>query len=454
MAGNIIDNVIYSSRIKIVFRSLKYRNYRLFFGGQSLSLIGTWMQRIAMPWLVYHMTGSAFLLGVVSFAGQIPTFLLAPVAGVITDRFSRYKVLLITQIISLIQALALAILALTGVIQLWQIVVLSIALGCINAFDVPSRHSFVIEMVEKKEDLGNAIALNSLMFNGARLIGPSVAGIMLATTGEGICFLINAISYIFVIISLLLMRLANQETIRKESNMISEMKEGLNYTFGFAPIKYLLLLLALVSLFGSSYQVLMPVFAKDILQGGSDTFGYLMGAAGFGALIGALFLASRETVLKLGRLVPAATAIFGIGLVALAFVKVFSISLVLMLFIGLGLMLQTASSNTILQTITDDDKRGRVLSFYTIAVMGTAPFGSLLAGFLAKVAGTPAALIVGGVSCFIGALLFLKRLPGLKKLVRPIYVKMGIIPEMAAGIQTASEPSAKEPDLPYTESPT
>lgn len=265
-----------SLKINTMFRSLQYRNYRLFFSGQSVSLVGTWMQRIAMPWLVYHITGSAFLLGLVGFAGQIPIFLLAPVAGVVTDRFSKYKVLLITQIVSLLQALALAVLALTGVIQIWHIVILSIALGCINAFDTPSRHSFVIEMVEKKEDLGNAIALNSLMFNGARLIGPSIAGIMLASTGEGICFLLNAISYVFVIISLLLMKVPGHEVVKKENRMMRELKEGLDYTFGFAPIKHLLLLLALVNIMGASYQVLMPVFAKEILHGNSDTFGFLM----------------------------------------------------------------------------------------------------------------------------------------------------------------------------------
>lgn len=412
-----------------------------------MSLIGTWMQRIALPWLVYHMTGSAFLLGVVGFAGQIPTFLLAPIAGVYTDKFNRYKVLLVTQIISLVQALILAILALTGTIVLWHIVALSIALGCINAFDVPARHSFVIEMVEKKEDLGNAIALNSMMFNGARLIGPSVAGILLASTGEGICFLINAISYVFVISSLLMMKVEKKEARRKESNIIMDFREGFNYTFGFAPIKYLILLLALVSLLGSSYQVLIPVFAKEVLHGGSDTFGFLMGASGFGALIGALYLASRESVLRLGRLVPASTALFGAGLIALSFVGSFNLSLILMVVIGLGLMLQTAASNTILQTITDDDKRGRVLGFYTIAVMGTAPFGSLLAGFMAKAVGTPAAILIGGAACFTGALLFLKKLPELRKSLRPVYVKMGIIPEMAAGIQTASEPAAETPDL-------
>lgn len=434
-----------SDRINTIFRSLKYRNYRLFFGGQSISLIGTWMQRIAMPWLVYHMTGSAFLLGVVSFAGQIPTFLLAPFAGVITDRFNRYKVLLITQIFSLVQAFILAVLALTGSIQLWHIVALSIALGCINAFDVPSRHSFVIEMVEKKEDIGNAIALNSMMFNGARLIGPSIAGLILATAGEGICFLINAVSYIFVIASLLMMHVKPRELPKKENHMLRELRDGLNYTFGFAPIKHLILLLAVVSLMGSFYQVLMPVFAKEVLHGGSQTFGFLMGAAGLGALLGAIFLASRESVLKLGRIIPAAAGLFGAGLIIMSFLKVFPLTLVLMVFIGLGLMLHTASSNTILQTITEDDKRGRVMSFYTMAIMGTAPFGALIAGFLAKTVGTPETILFGGVSCVLAALVFLRKLPELKNTVRPVYVKMGIIPEVATGIQAASEPATEIP---------
>lgn len=400
------------------------------------------MQRIAMPWLVYHMTGSALLLGVVGFAGQIPTFFLSPVAGVLTDRWSRYRVLLITQVISMIQASVLAFLCLTGSIQIWHIVVLSIVLGCINAFDVPARHSFVIDMVEKKEDLGNAIALNSLMFNGARLIGPSIAGVMLASTGEGICFLLNAFSYIFVIISLLMMRLKIKKVRKKEPEILKELKEGLNYTFGFPPIKHLILLLGLVSMMGMSYSVLMPVFAKEILHGGSHTYGFLMGAAGFGALLGALFLASRESVLKLGRIVPLAAILFGAGLIFLSFSRIFSLSLILMIFIGLGMMLQAAASNTIIQTITEDDKRGRVMSFYSMAIMGTAPFGSLMAGWLAKVIGTPGTILTGGIATIIGALFFLRKLPELKILVRPVYEKMRIIPEVAVGIQTATEPSA------------
>ncbi|HBC77047.1 MAG TPA: MFS transporter [Bacteroidales bacterium] len=420
----------FSSKLKTIFRSLQYRNYRLFFAGQSISLIGTWMQRIAMPWLVYHLTGSAFLLGLVSFAGQIPTFLLSPLAGVVTDKFSKYRVLLITQIISLIQALFLAMLTLSGEIEIWHIVVLSIILGCVNAFDVPSRHSFVIEMVEKKEHLGNAIALNSMMFNGARLIGPSIAGMMLATTSEGVCFLINAISYVFVVISLLLMHIKKNKVDYNPGNMFAEMKEGFRYAFGFAPIKHLLILLAVVSLMGSSYQVLMPVFAKEILRGGSTTFGFLMGAAGLGALAGAVYLASRETVLKLGRIIPTAAALFGIGLIALSVTNYFPVSLLFMIIIGLGLMLHTASSNTILQTITDDDKRGRVMSFYSLAIMGTAPFGSLLAGSLAKITGTPFTIFIGGLTCIIGAFFFYRKLPELKKIVNPVYSGMDLKDKM------------------------
>ena len=389
------------------------------------------------------MTGSALLLGVVGFAGQIPTFLLAPVAGVLTDRLSRYRVLVATQIISLVQAAVLAWLCLAGVIQIWEIVVLSVILGCVNAFDVPARHSFVIDMVEKKEDLGNGIALNSLMFNGARLIGPSIAGVMLAATGEGICFLLNAISYIFVILSLLLMKLHIKETKKNDTYILKELTDGFRYTFGFSPIKHLLILLSISSLMGMSYSVLMPVFAKEILHGGSHTYGFLMGAAGFGALLGAFFLASRESVLKLGRIVPASAVLFGAGLIGLSFSRIFPFSLLLMIFIGLGMMMQAAASNTILQTITDDDKRGRVMSFYTMAIMGTAPFGSLMAGGFAKVIGTPGTIFAGGLACIIGAMFFLRKLPELRKAVRPIYVKMGIIPEVAEGIQIASEQSAE-----------
>ncbi len=419
-------------RLNTIFRSLKYRNYRLFFTGQSISLIGTWMQRIALPWVVYDMTGSAFLLGLVGFAGQIPTFLLSPFAGVLTDRWSKYRVLLVTQIISMIQAGVLAGMSLAGGLNVGSIVALSIIFGCINAFDVPSRHSFIIEMVDNKEDMGNAIALNSMMFNGARLIGPSISGIMLAATGAGICFLINALSYVFVIVSLLRMNVAVKGVKPKKTHILTELKEGFDYTFGFPPIRHIILLLGIVSLMGASYQVLMPVFAKEILGGGSHTFGFLMGAAGFGALLGAFYLASRKKVLMIGRLIPAAAAMLSVGLIIMSFTSSFIISVFLMVFIGLGMMTQTAASNTILQTITDDDKRGRVMSFYSMAIMGTAPFGSLLAGGLAKTIGTPFTILIGGITCLIGAIVFYRKLPALQKVAHPIYVKMGIISDTVA----------------------
>jgi MFS family permease len=432
--------------IKIIFRSLRYSNYRLFFGGQSISLIGTWMQRIATPWLVYQLTGSAFLLGVVGFAGQIPIFLLGPVAGVLTDRWNRYQILIITQIMAMIQALALAFLFFMGTIEVWHIIFLSVLLGCINALDIPARQSFVVEMVEKKEDLGNAIALNSLMVNGARLLGPSIAGILIASAGEGTCFLINGLSYLIVIGTLLKMKVYPRKINNKNKNVLKELKEGFSYTFGFTPIRSVILLLGLVSLMGMPYAVLMPVFVKEILHGGAYIFGFLMAASGLGALTGAIYLASKKSVLGFGRIIPVSAGIFGFGLVAFSLSRLFPLSLLLMVIIGLGMMLQLASSNTILQTIVDDDKRGRVMSFYAMAFVGTAPFGSLIAGELANVLGAPNTLIIGGVLCIFGALIFANRLPALKKMVRPIYVRLGIIPEVASGIQTATELTVPPPE--------
>ena len=425
------------------FRSLSYRNYRLFFGGQSISLIGTWIQRIALPWLVYRLTGSAFLLGVVGFAGQIPTFILAPFAGVLADRWNRYRLLIATQVLFMIQALILSVLFFFGSIQVWQIVILSVIAGCINAFDVPSRQSFVIEMVGKKEDLGNAIALNSSMVNAARLLGPSIAGVLIASAGEGVCFLINGLSYIFVIISLLFMK-GNFNTRKKpQSDIMKELKEGFAYTFGFVPIKAIILLLALASLVGMPYTVLMPVFAKEVLHGGSHTFGFLMASSGVGALIGALYLASKKNILGLCKLISLSAAIFGLGLVGFSFSRIFPLSLLLLVIVGMSMMLQMASSNTILQTIADDDKRGRVMSFYTMAFMGIAPFGSILAGSLASLIGVTYTLLGGGIICIAGALVFARKLPVLNELVHPIYVKLGIIPEVARGIQSATEMTVK-----------
>ncbi len=410
-----------------MFRSLESYNFRLFFMGQSVSLIGTWIQRIAMPWLVYDLTHSVFLLGLIGFTGQLPVFLLGPFAGVLTDRWNKQRLLLFTQTLAMAQALAIAVLIFLGIIHVWMLVILSIMLGCITAFDGPARQSFLLEMISKKDDLGNAIALNSTMVNSARLIGPSIAGILIASTGEGMCFLINGISYLVVIASLLRMRLPSRTEKPKQRQFLSSFKEGFAYTFGFAPIKAVILLLALMSLMGMPYTVLMPVFAKEIFHGGSHTFGFLMGASGLGALSGALYLASRKNVVGLERLIPMASALFGSGLIAFSFSRYLPLSLFLLVFTGLGMMMQMASSNSIIQTIVDDDKRGRVMSFYTMALMGTTPFGSLLAGSLAKWIGAPNTLIIGGASCVVGAIVFTRNLPKLKSQIRPIYIQQGIM---------------------------
>lgn len=395
--------------LKTTFRSLQYYNFRLFFVGQGISLIGTWIQRIAMPWLVYDITKSVFLLGLVGFVGQVPTFLIAPFAGVLSDRWNKYNIIVTTQILAMVQACMLAFLVLTEHIDVWQIISLSAFLGCINAFDIPARQSFVIRMVEKKEDLGNAIAINSSMVNGARLLGPTIAGILIASTGEGICFLLNALSYVFVIISLLFMKLKSNVNATEKKPILRELKDGFSYAFGSLPIRYTLLLFALVSLMGMPYTVLMPVYVKEILHGGSHTFGFLMGASGLGALMAALYLASRKHMSGIERIIPVAAFIFGISLILFSFSRYFYLSAFLLIFVGMGMMLQLASSNTMLQSIVMDNMRGRVMSFYTMAFMGTVPFGSLMAGSLAKIIGVPFTIFVGGLACIIGAIVFVQK---------------------------------------------
>ncbi|HOX24427.1 MAG TPA: MFS transporter [Candidatus Krumholzibacteria bacterium] len=406
-------------RSLLVLRALHHRNFRLFFAGQSLSLIGTWMQRLALGWLVYRLTDSPFLLGVVGFAGQIPSFLLAPVAGVLADRVRRHRLLLVTQTLSMAQALVLAGLVLTGTIQIWHVIALAIWLGAINGFDMPVRQSFLIEMVDDRRDLGNAIALNSTMVNGARLIGPTVAGLLIAAVGEGVCFLINGVSYLAVIGSLLAMRV-RPAAAEPAGPMLRGFAAGLRYVAGFEPILALLLLLALLSLAGLPYTVLMPVFARDILQGGPDALGFLMGAAGVGALAGAWYLASRRTAAGLGNVIVAASAVFGGGLVGFAWSRSLALSLVMIALVGFGQIVLFAASNTLLQTLVDDDKRGRVMSFYTMAFMGFGPLGNLAAGALAQRWGAPWTLTAGAALFLLGAARFLNRLPALRALARPV----------------------------------
>jgi len=429
-----------------IFRSLRYRNYRLFFGGQSISLIGTWMQHIAMSWLVYRLTNSAFLLGAVAFCAQIPAFVLSPFTGVLTDRWNRRGILIVTQTISMVQAFLLAVLTLAGVVHVWQIILLGMLLGCVNSLDIPARHSFIMDMVEKREVLGNAIALNSFMFNFARLVGPSLAGIIIAYKGEGICFLLNGVSFLGVIGCLLAMEITVRRHRARDSRLLHDLREGLAYTFGFAPIRSILLLLSVSSLMGMSYVVLMPVFAKDVLHGGPQTLGFLMAAAGVGALLATVYLALRKDVLRLGKMLPVSTALFAAGLIAFSLSRMLWLSLSLLFVAGFGVMVQMALSNTILQVIVEDDKRGRVMSFYTMAFMGMAPLGSLLSGFLASRIGAPHTLMIGGLICALASLVFALRIGVLQQMLHPVYRRMGIIPEVATGIQAAVELTAPPED--------
>ncbi len=428
-----------SGGLSLIFRALSHRNYRLFFGGQGISLIGTWMQQIAVNWLTFRLTHSAFLLGVVGFTSRIPTFLLASFAGVLADRWDRHRILVVTQILSMIQALILALLVLTSTIAIWHILFLSFCLGLINALDTPTRQSFVVEMVENQRDLGNAIALNSSMVNGARLVGPSIAGILIATVGEGICFLLNGLSFLAVIVSLLAMKLTPKKTERLRAPMWHGLREGFVYAFGFPPIRSVLLLLSLVSLMGMPYMVLMPVFAREILHGGPQTLGFLMAASGCGALAGAIFLASRKNVLGLGRIIVIASSLFGVGLIIFSLSRVLWLSLLLMPLTGFGMMVQMTSSNTILQTIVEEDKRGRLMSFYTMAFMGMVPFGNLLGGSLASTIGAPETIMIGGLSCIVGSILFAAKLPSLRGMVRPIYIRKGILLEEQPEIRGIKE---------------
>ena len=396
------------------------------------------MTRVATSWLIYRLTDSAFLLGLIGFSGQISMLILGPFAGVWVDRWNRHRVLVVTQTLSMVQSFVLAALALSGRITFWEILVLSLMQGSMNAFDMPARQAFVIEMVEERGDLANAIALNSSMVNGARLIGPSLAGLLIAAAGEGYCFLIDGISYIAVIISLLLMVVSRESRKQEGENVFTELKRGWQYARGFVPIRAILLLLALVSLVGMPYTVLMPIFAGSVLHGGAHTLGFLMAASGVGAVSSALVLARRQTVRGLGRIIPLNAGIFGVALVGFSLSRWFWLSLVLMVATGYGLMQQMAASNTVLQTIVEEDKRGRVMGFYSMAIVGTAPFGSLIAGVVANRIGAPATLGIGGALCALGALWFVRKLPQVRALIRPIYVRLGIIPEVAAGLQAAS----------------
>lgn len=423
-----------------MLRALRSRNFRLYVAGQSVSLVGTWMQSVAMSWLVYRLTGSAFLLGVVGFTSQIPTFLLAPVAGVLADRWNRHHLLIATQALAMLQSAVLAAAVLTGVIQVWHIIVLSLLLGVVNAFDIPIRQSFIVEMVSQREDLSNAIALNSSIVQAARLIGPAIAGLLVASVGEGVCFILNSVSYLAVLLALVAMKLGptpHREKPRR--NVLHELREGFSYAFGFGPIRSILLMVALVSLTGIPYTVLIPVFAKEILHGGAHTFGFLMTAGGCGALVATIYLASRKSVLGLGKVIVLAGFLFAIGVSSFAVSTNINISFASLVVAGFGAITMIASSNTILQTILDEHMRGRVMSFFAVAFLGMAPFGSFGAGTMAGIIGPRETLLIGAVCCLGATLLFARQLSKIREAVRPIYIKMGIIKEVAEGMETAAE---------------
>jgi MFS family permease len=411
------------------WRALRHRNFRLFFGGQSISVIGSWMTRVATSWLVYRLTGSALLLGTVSFVGQIPTFLLAPIAGVLVDRVDRRKVLVWTQALAMLQSLALAWLTLSNRITIGEVLALSAFQGVINAFDMPGRQSFMVQMVEDRADLSNAIAINSSMVNMARLIGPSLAGVLIAVKNEGWCFLVDGISYIAVIISLLMMRLVRTEERGATTSMATQLKEGWTYVAGFVSVRSILSLFALLSLMGWPFMVLMPIFAAKILHGGPHTLGFLMGAVGVGSLASALSLVMRRSVRGLTRVIPIAAGIFGVGLICFGLSHYLWLSMLTMLVTGFGMMQGLTGSNTIIQTLVDENMRGRVMSYYTMAFVGMAPFGSLLAGAMAHAIGAPRTVIVSGIACLLGAFWFTKQLPAIRKDMRPIYERLGIIPQ-------------------------
>ena len=429
-----------SSKRKLTgtFRALRHRNFQLFFAGQFISLTGTWMQSVAQSWLVYRLTGSVVLLGLIGFASQIPVFFLAPFGGVAADRYNRQKILVITQSSAMVIALVMAILTLTGTIQVWHLFIFAVCFGLANSFDIPTRQAFVSEMVAR-EDLLNAIALNSSMFNGARIVGPAIAGILVALVGEGWCFLGNSVSYIAVIIGILLMKITPVVRERKGSTF-SNIAEGFSFVAKTAPIRGILLLLGLVSLMGMPYAVLMPIFADKILGGGSDTLGYLMGGSGLGAVIATLILASRREVFGLGRWVSYASGGLGISLILFSFSSNFWLSLVLLIPVGFSMMLQMSSSNTLIQAMVPDEIRGRVMSVYSMMFMGMSPLGALLAGSLAEILGAPKTVALGGLICLFGAIIFRWRMPRHREKGQQMIIAL----QMTAG-DPASKASFQEP---------
>jgi len=412
-----------------LLRSLRHRNYRLYLTGQLVSVCGTWMQQVALSWLVYRLTKSATLLGVVGFASQIPIFALGAIGGVISDRYSCHRVAVWTQCAALVQAALLATLTLMGWIQPLHIVLLGAALGVVYAFDMPARQALVHELVDA-EDLANAVALNSSMINAARIVGPALAGLVVAKFGEGVCFVINAGSYVATITALFMMRLAERPQRQTAPLSIGRsLIEGCRYTLATTPIRDLLILLGVVGIMGMPYMTLMPVFASQVHRSGADTLGLMFGAVGLGALIGALFLAQRKNIIGLGRVIVIATCGFGLGLILFTVAGLFWLSLLLLMGVGCGWMVLIAASNTALQTLADNTMRGRVMSLFSMMLVGMAPFGSLLAGWVADQVGASLVVAFGGGFCAVAGIVFARQLPRLRAAAKPILAARGIVLE-------------------------
>jgi len=424
------ESPIYNSlmRLPVGLRALRAPNYRLFMSGQIVSLVGTWMQAVAQAWLIYRLTGSAALLGLIGFSGQIPVFLLAPLGGVVADRASRHRILVATQSGMMVLALLLATLTLSGIVQVWQVFALASLLGFANAFDIPARQAFIVDLVAR-EDLVNAIALNSSMVNGARIVGPAAAGILVATVGEGWCFLLNGLSYLAVLAALLRMRVAPRSRSKAPLSAWASILEGFEFAWRTTPVRALLLLLGLVSLMGMPYAVLMPIFADRILSGGPDAYGLLLSASGVGALGAAASLTVRRSVRGLGRWVAVSATGFGVCLMAFSASRSLWLSTLLLVPAGFFMMLEMASSNTLIQSMVPDRLRGRVMSVYSMMFMGMAPLGALMAGALAAPLGAPATVAIGGAVCIGGGLIFGLRLPRLRGPARELIVAQ----QMAAG---------------------
>lgn len=422
------------NKLGYMFRALQHRNYRLFFAGQTISLIGLWMTRAATLWLVQRLTGSPAMVGLVGFAQLAPSFFLAPLAGALMDRWNRHRALVATQVASMAISLALAVLALGGWIEVWHVLALCAAEGAVRGFDIAARQALLVELVEHRDNLPNAIALNSVTFNAARTVGPAVGAAIVWWVGEGLCFLIDGLSYFAVIAALLAMRISGQPPHREHQSMLRDIGEGLAHTFGFAPYRALLMLAGVVILMGGAPQMaLMPEFAQNVLQGEALTYGILMGASGGGAFAGAVYLTTRRTVRGLGRVLAGCAVMFGVMTILFAMTRTAWLAAAVVSVTGFALMTLMAGSNTVMQTMVDEDKRGRVMSLFVMTFTGAAPLGQLLAGRVAEVVGAPWTLAGGGAVCVVAGLIFARQLPALRVLVRPIYIERGVIPEDAAG---------------------